>query len=141
MAKIYKFQKVIDQYTTHCLFEPDYNLREGEDRITELCTLAGWTYVSVPNTIDLPVQPEIIAASLAEVDLGEEPETKTLILASSPVCQSIRGRVVDRIRDRYSINDEIKMIRTGPTPETEAYNDWVEECRSWGRTEKEKLGL
>jgi len=33
------------------------------------------------------------------------------------------------------------MLRIGPTPETEAYNDWVEECRAWGRAEKEKFGL
>ena len=34
-----------------------------------------------------------------------------------------------------------KMLRVGPTPETEAYNDYVEACRAWGRAEKAKLGL
>lgn len=140
MVKICKYRKVIDQYSTHCLLEPDYNLIGGDERITELCTLDGWTYVSVPASIELPVQPEIIAASLAEVDLDEEPETKESILAS-PICKNINGRVVDKIRDVYSVNDEIKMLRIGPSPETEAYNDYVEDCRAWGRAEKEKLGL
>ena len=49
MAKIYKYQKITDQFTTHCLVEPDYNLLETEDRITELCTIDGVTYVSVPE--------------------------------------------------------------------------------------------
>jgi len=33
------------------------------------------------------------------------------------------------------------MLRIGPSPETEAYNDWAEECRAWGREERKKLGL
>jgi len=33
------------------------------------------------------------------------------------------------------------MLRIGPSPETEAYNDWAEECRAWGRAERVKLGL
>jgi len=110
-------------------------------RITELCVLDGWTYVSVPEAIALPPQPDNIAATLALVDLTDDPDLKEAILSASPNCQSIRGRVVDKIRERYSINDEIKMLRIGPSPETEAYNDYVEACRAWGRSEKEKLGL
>ena len=147
MAKIYKYRKILDQYTTHALFEPDYYLLERDNpslegvRITELCVLDGWTYVSVPDTIVLPPQPENIAASLIVVDLTEAPDLKEAILSASPNCQSIRGRVVDKIRERYSINDEIKMLRIGPSPETEAYNDWAESCRAWGREERQKLGL
>lgn len=96
--------------------------------------------MSVPDSITLPVQPDIIAASLAEVNLDDDPETKASILAS-PICKNINARVVDKIRAIYSINDEIKMLRIGPTEETEAYNDFVEECRAWGRAEKAKLGL
>ena len=147
MAKIYKYKKVTDAYTTHCLMEPDYNLLERDNpslvgvRITELCTLDDWTYVSVPDAISLPEQPEVIADTLTPVDVSEQPELKAAIIEASPNCRSIRGRVVDKIRERYSINDEIKMLRIGPSPETEAYNDYVEACRAWGRSEKEKLGL
>lgn len=147
MAKIYKYLKVSDPYVTRTLVEPDYNLLERDDpslagvRITELCVLDGWTYVSVPEAIVLPPQPEVIAVTLVLVDLSEDQALKQAIIAASPNCQSIRGRVVDRIRERYSINDEIKMLRVGPSPETEAYNDYVEACRAWGRAEKAKLGL
>jgi hypothetical protein len=141
MAKIYRYRKVTDEYTTHCLCEPDYERLDAPERITELCTLGGWTYASVPDDLSLPPQPEIIAATLEEVDMEELPELKAEIIAAAPACIGIRGRVVDRIRERYSVNDEIKMLRTGPTEESEAYNDYVEACRTWGRQEKAKLGL
>jgi hypothetical protein len=137
MATIYKYQKITDQFTTHCLVEPDYNLLETEGRITELCTIAGDTYVSVPDTITLPDQPEQIA--IEEVKLTDE--LCTAIRDDSPHIALINDRVVEQVRERYSVNDEIKMLRIGPTAETSAYNDYVEECRAWGRGEKAKLGL
>ena len=137
MTKIYKYQKIIDDYTTHCLVEPDYNLLETEDRITELCTIDGVTYVSVPDSITLPEQPEQI--TVEEVVLTEE--LKKAIKVASPHVQLINERVVVKIRERYSLNDEIKMIRLSPSEESTAYDDYVEECRAWGRGEKEKLGL
>ena len=70
MPKIYKYQKIVDDYTTHCLVEPDYNLLETEDRITELCTIDGVTFVSVPDSITLPEQPEQI--TVEEVELTDE---------------------------------------------------------------------
>lgn len=112
MAEIYKYRKIIGQYTTFCLVEPDYNLLERDDpamegvRITELCTLDDWTHVSVPDAISLPEQPEVIADTLTPVDVSEQPELKAAIIEASPNCRSIRGRVVDKIRERYSINDE-----------------------------------
>ena len=137
MTKIYKYQKVQDAYTTYCLVEPDYNLLETEDRITELCTIDGITYVSVPDSITLPEQPEQI--TVEEVELTDE--LKESIKSASPHVQLINDRVVSKIREVYSLNDEIKMIRLSPSEESTAYNDYVEECRAWGRGEKEKLGL
>ena len=137
MANIYKYQKAQDVYTTHCLVEPDYNLLETEDRITELCTIDGITFVSVPDSITLPEQPEQI--TVEEVVLTEE--LKAAIKAASPHVQLINERVVAKIREIYSLNDELKMIRLSPSEESTAYDDYVEECRAWGRGEKEKLGL
>ena len=136
MAKIYKYRKVTDEFTTHCLVEPDYGREGGEgDRITELFTIEGVTFVSVPDSITLPPQPEQIKAEAVELteDLVDS------IRAISSHVFLINQRVVDRIRKRYSMNDEIKMLRIGPSPETETYNDYVEECRAWGRAEKERL--
>lgn len=140
MVKILKYQKVTDEFTTHCLVEPDHEMGAGTERITELCTIEGDTYVSVPDSNTLPEQPEIIAATLAEVDLAEEPETKAAINVASPHIALINDRVVARIRLVYSINDEIKMLRIGGD-EAVAYSAYVEECRAWGREEKERLGM
>jgi len=137
MTKIYKYQKIVDDYTTHCLVEPDYNLLETEDRITELCTIDGVTYVSVPDSITLPAQPEQI--TVEEVVLTDE--LKAAIKAASPHVQLINDRVVSKIREVYSLNDEIKMIRLSPSAESTAYNEYVEACREWGRVAKANLGL
>ncbi len=137
MARICKYRKFTDAVTTHCLLEPDYGREGSEERITELCTIDGDTYVSVPDSIILPPQPEQI--TVEEVTLTDD--LAAAIKAASPHVALINQRVVDRIRERYSVNDEIKMLRIGPSTETGAYNDWVEECRTWGRVEKEGLGL
>lgn len=54
---------------------------------------------------------------------------------------AINKQVVEMIRSRYSVDDELGLLRTGPSEETEAYSDYVEECRAWGRGEKLKLGI
>jgi len=123
MPKIYKYKKIVTDITTYCLLEPDYNLLATDERVKELATIAGYTYVSVPDSITLPVQPPQIV----------------LLAAEHPTTAMIDEQVVEMIRQRYSINDEIKMLRIGPSAETSAYNAYVEECRAWGRGEKEKL--
>ncbi len=125
MEKIYKYRKITDDITTYCLLEPDYNLLATDERVKELATIAGYTYVSVPDGIILPPQPNNIV----------------LIEAESPLLEIINQQVVEMIRLRYSINDEIKMLRIGPSDETSAYNAYVESCRMWGKEEKAKLGL
>ncbi len=58
----------------------------------------------------------------------------------------INRKVVEYIRAKYSIDDELKVLRIElfsfvPDPEASAYNAYVEECRAWGRGEKQRLGL
>ncbi|MCE5212108.1 MAG: hypothetical protein LLG40_11185 [Deltaproteobacteria bacterium] len=138
MASIFRYQKIIDDITTHCLREPDYNLLATEDRIVELCTLPdGYVYVSVPEGIELPDQSGNITVERMELttDLADA------IKKASPHIALINERVVNMIREKYSVNDEIKMLRIGPSEETAAYNAYAEECRAWGQSEKAKLGL
>lgn len=55
------------------------------------------------------------------------------ILAES----QIDDKIIRKIRQKYSINDELKMARIGnDTQEWIEYNDYVEECRAWGASEK-----
>ena len=137
MPKIYKYQKITDQWTTHCLVEPDYRLLETEDRITELCTIEDVTFVSVPDSIVLPAQPEQI--TVEEVALTDE--LKAAIRVASLHVQLIDERVVMKIREKYSVNDEIKLIRLGASDDFTAYNDYVETCRAWGTAAKARLGV
>ena len=52
---------------------------------------------------------------------------------------NINRAVVALIRSRYTVDDEMGILRTAPSEEATAYNAWVEECRAWGRGEKSRL--
>ncbi len=137
MATLYTYQKVTDKFTTHTLHEPDY--QETEAHITELCTIDGQTYVSVPDTVTLPDQPETVKKTLQKI--APDDALKLKIKNTSRHVRLINDRVIERIREQYSVNDEIKMLRLAPSVESAAYNDYVEECRTWGQNEKKKLGV
>lgn len=132
MVSIVSYQKASDQHTIYQL-----NCPEGS---TELATIEGTTYVSLPDGQPLPEQqPEQIAASIQTAVITQE-----LIDLISDACVHVAlidQRVRERISVKYRIEDEIKLIRTAPSPEFEAYNAYVEDCREWGRLQKAALGL
>jgi hypothetical protein len=145
---IIKYQKYTDEYTTYRLAEPDY--REGDDRCTELATLDGFTYVHVPDSITLPIQPEQI--TVEEVTLT--PELREEIKAASPHVRLSYKRLQDRIRSRYSLEDEQYLTRIsvgalsgaytlqdGEPELIAAYQAWVEKCREIARLERAVWGL
>lgn len=132
MATIVKYQKFITRNITRMI--------EAPEDATELCTIDGWTYVSLPNGLPLPSdQPAEIADSITPVDL--DPELKATISDACPHVRLIRERVRDMIADQYPVHEEIKLLRTAPSPEFEAYNTHAETCRQWGRDRKSELGL
>ena len=131
MPSIVAFRKVSDAYTVYSLNAP-----EGS---TELCTLDGVTYTVIPDGAELGEQPEQIAASVESVTPDEV--LRERICAASPHVALIRERVAAMIAKRYSITDEVKLLRTAPSPEFESYNAYAEECRQWGRERKAELGL
>lgn len=113
------------------------NAPEGS---TELCTLDGVTYVSIPEGAAIDMQQhEHVLKTLDRPVLDIELREK--ICAACPHVALIRERVRAKIEDHYSIYDEIKLVRTAPSPEFEAYNEHVEHCRLWGREQKALLGL
>lgn len=98
------------------------------------------TYVCLPDGASLPAeQPAEIAASVQAVTLTDA--QRDAIKAVSPHVRLINERVQAAIAERYSYADEIKLLRTAPSPEMVAYNAYAEECRAWGQVEKAKLGL
>ena len=132
---IYSYQKHIDFLRTIEIALPE---DENHQRIgTELTTINGTTYVFVPEGVKLPAQPKeikVVPAVLAQELIDQIKQESTHI-------QLINARIVEMIRLRYSMEDEIKLIRIAPSDESTAYNNYVEECRAWGRGEKAKFGL
>lgn len=139
MPSIVSYRKHIDSLITRELLLPeDSTTRQRLG--TELATIAGVTYVALPDGATLPTeQPEQIAASIATVTLTDP--LRDAIKAASPHVRLINERVRDAIAERYSVEDEIKLLRTAPSAECIVYNAYAEECRAWGRVEKAKLGL
>lgn len=131
---IVSYQKYIDSIRTIELRIP----YEGQQRPDlELATIDGTTYVYLPDGTIIPEQaPEI---TLTEVILTDA--LRASICAASPHVELISSRVVDMIRLRYTINDEIKMLRIAPSDESTQYNSYVEECRAWGREQRALIGL
>lgn len=107
--------------------------------MTELATIDGVTYVAVPDGIELPEQAAQIAESIEEVELTAP--LRDEIAAQSTHVALIRERVVAMIRALYSVDDELKLLRTAPSAEFEAYNAHAEACRAWGREQRAALGL
>lgn len=143
MPFIYSYQKHTDEIRTVEAILP--NGVDGEPLGVELATIDNATYICVKDGAALPAQPSEI--TLEPVELT--PELKKAISQASPHVRLINERVVERIRARYSENDELKMARIAwsenKTPEEEQelldYDSFVELARSWGRDQKAALGL
>lgn len=135
MSTIYKYRRITTEGPdgTTLYFK---NADEG-DRALELAEVDGWHYVSVPDTAQLPAQPTEIEWQAVTLDAA----LKASIQASSRAVQLINQGVVDQIRALYSVDDELKLLRTAPSAEFEAYNAHAEGCRTWGREQKAALGL
>lgn len=145
---IYKYTKLETPYTTIQMALP-YEM-DSENQCTELCTLEGVTYVSVPDSVTLPDQP----AELTITEATITPELRDQIKAASPHVALIAKRMEQRIRERYSLSDEQFFSRIGVGVALGAYTfgvgeqdallafgAWVETVRQWGRDERAKLGL
>ena len=146
MAKIYKYTKTIvpgpDGYTLYAKL-PDGGM--------ELCVLDGITYVTVLDDADpLPEQHLEITLEPVIVDAG----LRDRLLAESRACQLISQAIIDRIRAKYPIDEELYFARIGIGSLTGLYQPsesemqelanfgaYVESVRQWGRDERAKLGL
>ena len=145
---IYAYTKVETPYTTIQMALP-YEM-DSENQCTELCTLEGVTYVSVPDSVTLPDQPTELTITEATIT----PELRDAIKAESPHCRLITERMEMRISSKYSLSDEQYFARIGvgaalgaytfaPGEQDEllAFGAYVEAARQWGRDERAKLGL
>jgi hypothetical protein len=110
------------------------------------------TYVAIPDDIVLPEQPQQIAASMQVVIMNDA--LKAEIKAASPHVALIAQRMIDYIRARYTIDDEMYFARIGigavngmyaPTSDEmtqmAVFGEFVEAAREWGRAQRAALGL
>ena len=138
MPSIISYRRIITREVTRELWLLDE--RDQGPVGTELATVDGVTYVSLPDGVSLPKrQPAEIIASIASVTLTDT--LRDAIKAASPHVRMIDARIREAIAERYPVEDEIKLLRTAPSAECIEYNAYAEECRNWGRAQKAKLGL
>lgn len=132
MAYIVSYQKLITSDITVQLDAPE--------EATELCTIDGTTYVSIPDAAVLSDdQPTEIVDTIKTVVMTDE--LRELIKSHSTHVQLINERVKDKIAQRYSVTDELKEISNSSSASFSTYANYVEECRQWGRDQKALLGL
>lgn len=82
------------------------------------------------------------------------PELRQTLKSNSTHCDLIASRVEQKIREKYSLNDEqyfsriasgaalnLYTFESGEQNALIAFGNYVESCRQWGRQERAKLGL
>lgn len=149
-TSIYQYRKASNPWTEITMSLPEGQGADSDVRCTELCTLDGITYVAVPDCLTLPPQPPEIQPERATIT----PELRERIKAESTHCQLIAQRLIDRIRARFSVDDEAFLMRitigqlsgaykmsAGEAATVAEYQRVAEEARAWAKAERAKLGL
>lgn len=150
MTTIHAYTKHQTPHTVIQALLPDSTGVDDALHCTELATLDGITYLAVPDGVTMPPQPAEV--TLEAVTLT--PELRERLKAESVHSQWIGERMVQKIRARYSIDDEMFFARIGvgaatgmytPTAgemaDMQAFGQFVENVRQWGRAERAKFGL
>ena len=146
---IYKYQPVITEGPNGTDYRPSITDTTSENTLTELCTLDGYRYVSVSDIVGITVPEEL---TVEAVELTSE--LRETIKATSPHTQIIAQQVIDKIRAKYPLDEELYFARIAVGAlqgtydllpgELEAITQYqldVEVAREWGRVERAKLGL
>ena len=129
---------------------PDNTGVDDGVRCTELATLGDLTYVCIPSGVTLPAQPPQI--TVTPVTLTDA--IKEQIKAASPHASLISERMLQKIRAKYTPEDEMYFARIsigalsgqytfepGEQAAITAYGAHVESVREWGRAQRAALGL
>lgn len=118
--------------------------------LTELCQINNVRYVSVPENVEVSVPEEIIDWEAVIIT----DELREAIKTNSPLCQLIAQRVIEQIRNKYPLDEELYFARisvgnlqgtyefiSGEQELLQQYQIDVEAAREWGRQERTQLGL
>jgi len=150
MTTIISYQKYTDEWTTYTLVQPHQS--PDSQNTTELCTIDGVTYVAVPDGVTLPDQPSQIADNIKNVELTAE--LISAIKTNSSHCKFISDQVQHKIRQKYTMDDEMYFsriasatalgvyeLKPGENEKLMQYNGYIESVRLWAKQERIKLGL
>lgn len=154
MTTLITYTRVVTPITTHTLRLPDAPM--GQQAGQELATLPdGRTVVALFDGYTLPAtQPTAIQDSIEALPSPLPDDLREVIKAASPHVALIAKRMVDTIRAKYSVDDEMYFARIGVGAATGMYTpsaselqemadfgQFCEGVRQWGRAERAKLGL
>lgn len=151
MTQLYRYQPVITPGPTGTDYRPTGpdGLDAGET-LTELGEIDGWRYIAVPDG----VTPNVPAELTTWEPVSLTAELREAIKAASPHAQLIAQRVIDLIRAKYPLDEELYFARIavgalqgsysllpGEAEALAQYQADVEAAREWGRVERAKIGL
>ena len=141
MTKLFSFKKV--SKLNEPLITLNYGLPNQGHYYEELCTLADGRTIAVTFVDDALSleQPEEIKASIEYLPDPLPDELRKEICAASYVINYIDKCTQEKIAARYSMADEIKLLRTKNKEKLKEYNQYVEECITEGKTKKAVYGL
>ena len=147
MALIYKYKEVKATSPNEATLSFK---NDNEATATQLCQIDGWSYVSIPDLATIPEQHNEIQYQVAVIDelLAEQ------IKNESRVFQLIDKRFKDKVRAKYSIDDELYFarinigaltnrytMRAGESDEVDAFGVYVENARDEAKQERAVLGF
>ncbi len=145
---IYKYQRIVTDGPNGTTYY--FKNAEGDIKATELALVDDWYYVNVPAECVLPDQHTEI--NFQEVVLDNI--LKESIKANSRVCQLIDAEIQNKIRAKYSLEDEQYFARIGVGVALGMYTFLpgeqellvkfatdVEDIRTWGRDQRALVGL
>jgi len=141
MVKLYRYQPIFDEYT-----RTDANLPENAIihlSSDQLVNFDNYQYVAFEG--DIPEQPKGI--KLEEVVLTAELKEKLRKYSSH--WKRYKERIIDKIREKYSIDDELNIIHTKnlATKTTEdktkitEYDEYVKSVKDYYAKYKANLGI
>lgn len=127
----YRYKKKSDPYTDYVI--------NGEN-IYEHGEIDDLTYIYVASeTPEHIVNPSgLVVDSITPTE-----EQLEQLKSQSLYVQHINNQTEEKIRQVYSSSDEMKLNRRRDRDTTAfaEYDSYVEECRAWGRNQKEEIGF
>lgn len=114
--------------------KPVYPDTSGEQYVADLGIFDGKRYLALSEGVAFPKQAK--GVSVKKADLTNTDLLKYL-KSESPPARQIDAETQIKIRERYSLEDELKALRT----KDEEYETFISEVVAAGREKKKALGL